>query len=76
MNNKYKYVKYLSYITQLGLNIVTPVILCIIISLYIKNKFNLGDFVVVFGIVIGCGAGFMSLINFIKLIEKENSKKE
>ena len=76
MNNKYKYIKYLSYITQLGLNIVTPVILCIIISLYIKNKFNLSDFVVVFGIVIGCGAGFMSLINFIKLIEKENSKKE
>ncbi|MBE7038596.1 MAG: AtpZ/AtpI family protein [Ruminococcaceae bacterium] len=76
MNDKYKYIKYLSYVTQLGLNIVTPVVLCIIISVYIKNKFNIGDIIVVAGIVIGCGAGFMSLINFIKFIEKENSKKE
>ena len=76
MNDKYKYIKYLSYVTQLGLNIVTPVVLCIIISIYIKNKFNIGDIIVVAGIVIDCGAGGMSLINFIKLIEKENSKKE
>ena len=63
MNDKYKYIKYLSYVTQLGLNIVTPVVLCIIISIYIKNKFNIGDIIVVAEIVIGCGAGFMSLIN-------------
>lgn len=76
MSDKYKYIKALSYITQLGMNIVTPIILCIIISIYIKNKFRLSNYVVVFGIIIGCGAGFMSLINFIKYVAKENSKKD
>lgn len=72
MNKKYKTVKAFAYVTQLGFNIITPVILCIIIAIYIKNKFMLGDYVVILGIIIGCGAGFMSLFNFIKLVEREN----
>lgn len=72
LNKKYKSLKALAYVTQLGFNIITPVILCIIISIYIKNKFMLGDYVVILGIIIGCGTGFMSLVNFIKLVEKEN----
>lgn len=74
MDRKHKSLKAFAYVTQLGFNIITPVILCIIISLYIKNKFNLGDYAVVAGIIIGCGAGFMSLINFIKYVENENKK--
>ncbi len=72
LNKKYKSLKALAYVTQLGFNIITPVILCIIIAIYIKNKFMLGDYAVILGIIVGCGAGFMSLLNFIKLVEKEN----
>ncbi len=74
MNKKYGGLKALAYVTQLGFNIITPIILCIIIAIFLKNKFMLPDYTVVAGIIIGCGAGFMSLINFIKLVEKENKK--
>lgn len=66
----------LAMITQFGLSVITPILLCTLGSLWLKNKFALGNFTVIIGIIIGIGAGIMSMINMIRrmndIVKKED----
>lgn len=63
----YRAMKAFSYITQLGLSVIAPIIICTVVSVWIKNRFDLGNFVVIAGIIIGIGSGFVSMYNFYKI---------
>lgn len=79
MDNKFllNTAKWLSYVTQLGLSIVTPIVLCVFVAIYIKNKTGWGDIVVVIGLVVGLVAGAYSFYSFVKIVLKstKNTKR-
>ncbi len=59
MNNKSNIVEALSMVTQIGLNMLVSIFLCLAIGSWVDNKFgtNLMIFFIAFGIISGyCGA--------------------
>ncbi len=55
-----------SMITQFGLCVIVPMLLCIGGSVWLKNRCNLGDWVVLIGLLMGIGSGIMSMLKTIK----------
>ena len=74
-NDYNKIIRAFAWITQLGLNMVTPIILCIFIGSYIQRKFQLGNTVMLISILLGIGGSFMSLVNFIRTVGKEERER-
>ncbi len=70
-----KIIRAFAWITQLGLNMVTPLILCIFIAGYIQRKFQLGNTIMLISILLGIGGSFMSLVNFIRTVRKEEKER-
>ena len=65
----------LAMITQFGIGTITPMLLCIFVALWLKNRFALGDWVVLIGVFMGIGSGFLSMMKMIRQMS-ELSKKE
>ena len=65
-----------STITQLGLSVAVPIVLCILLAGWLKNKFQLGNYVTVIGIIIGVGSGCCSFINFARLMNKTTNRRD
>lgn len=70
--------KGLSYLTQLGLSIITPVILCAFLGSFLKKRFNIPDFLLIIIILIGVLSGISSAVSFVKsyLRRIENEEKQ
>lgn len=64
--------KNLALLTQIGLSICTPVILCILGAKWLQDRLSLGSWIVIVGAALGAGAGILSLI---KLGKSVNNKK-
>lgn len=74
-DDRYKSMRALAWVTQLGLNMVTPLVLCIIAAAWLKNKFGMGDWIIFAAIIIGAGGSVVSMFSFIKTVNKENGRK-
>lgn len=61
----------LSMISQFGLSVATPIVLCILAAGWLKQRFALGDWVMLAGVLTGVGSGLCSILNFIKRIQKK-----
>lgn len=57
-------------VSQLGLSIAAPIIICIMAGEWLQNKLALGQWVTLLSILIGTGSGFCSMIKFMKTIQK------
>lgn len=77
MNKKiFNSLKNLSMLSQLGISVITPPLLCIIATLWLKEKFSLGDWVVIVGIIFGTASGIVSLVNYMKIGLKDAKKSQ
>ncbi len=56
----------LSMLTQLGLSVVTPPILCVLLALFLQRRFGAGDWVLLAAILIGIISGVTSVFSFVK----------
>ena len=65
----------LGMITQFGISTITPMLLCIFAALWLQSRFGLGDWVVLVGVLMGVGSGFMSMMKMIRQMS-ELSRKE
>lgn len=74
--NKYRYMRAAGHITQFGLDMVTPVLLCTIIAVWLKNKLSLGSWVVIVAIIAGVAVSALNMFKFIKTVEKEMGGKK
>lgn len=70
--------KQLVLISQLGISIITPTLVCILICVYISNKTGVGGWIYIIGFVFGLGASFMTAYKFYKaeVDKKEPDRKE
>ncbi|MCR5828830.1 MAG: AtpZ/AtpI family protein [Lachnospiraceae bacterium] len=77
--NRRKYlsevVKQLSWLTQLGLSLITPVLLCILGCSFLCSRFGIGGWIYIPGFILGLGASFMTAYKFY-LSESAKGKKD
>lgn len=65
----------LTLITQFGLSLISPIFLCIFVSLKIQKYFNFGAWIVIVGIALGVGSMALNFYKFYKKhIHKKNNK--
>ncbi len=76
--SKYSAFKYLAWITQLGLSVIIPIVVCTLIGNYLKNQFGFSDIIVLISIFLGLISAGINCIKFFRYAEKEaeKSKKE
>ena len=70
--NKYKSLRAAAWLTQFGLNMVSPIILALLLAAWLKNKFSLGNWIIILAVIFGVGAAFTSMFSFIKFVQREN----
>lgn len=71
MKNQNPFTK-LILITHFGLSLITPVILCVLVSVYIQKQYHTGIWVVIVGIILGIA----SMINYFYRFYKKYSNEE
>lgn len=71
MENKYRHMRAAAHITQFGLDLVTPIILCVIAASFVKNKFDTGGWIVVLGVCLGVMAAMLNMKKFIDTVKRE-----
>lgn len=72
----YDSLKYLSLISQIGISVITPCLLCILGALWLRSKFNLGDWVIILGILFGLAGGIVSISKYAKMALRDARKSE
>lgn len=76
-NNEFiEIAKGLTNIAQFGLSIITPIILCALLGAFLKNHYQIPDFVVILIILFGIVSGISSAATFIKAYLKRIEKED
>ena len=75
-NNHKEIFQALNSISQLGLSVVISFLLWIFIAMWIRDKFNLGNFIMIIGIFLGLGSAVLSFIKFCGLISPKEKNDE
>lgn len=70
----FRALKNLTWLTQLGISMLTPLFMCLFAALWLQRKFALGDWVVLAGLVIGLISGAQAFISFLKFAHREIKK--
>ena len=76
MKNKKAFALALSGITQLGIRVVLSFLIWIFIALRLKNAFDLGNYIVLIGIILGIGSAGISFYDFCKKACQASEIKE
>ena len=58
-------------LTQFGLQIFVPIASCIILAGWLQRAYQLGNWVILLGIVLGVGAGISNLMSIIRKMTKK-----
>lgn len=64
----------LSYLTQVGLSVATPIVLCLLAARWLQSRFEWGGWVLFVGLLIGLTSGLMSLWKFLRLVERKSAR--
>ncbi len=80
MNNKKRSnreaLKYFGMISQFGLNIIVCFGIWLFLALYLQDKFNLGSWIVLIGIIFGCISAGYTVSSFFKMAMRDAKKSE
>lgn len=66
--------KNLSILTQLGLSLIMPVLLCLFLCWFLVNRFGLPGWIFIPGLVLGLGASAVTGWKFYQMIMKDQKK--
>lgn len=66
--------KNLVYLTQMGMSLAMPLVICIAGSAWLKDKFELGGWVVILGIVLGIGSMAVTLRDYVISFSRKAQK--
>lgn len=79
MKDLYDIARHLVWITQFGLSIAVPPLVCIFLAVFLQRSFSLGGWIVGAGIALGALGAAGGLRSSLKMIERqgrgENEKK-
>ena len=66
----------LSMLTQFGLSVALPPVLCVLFGLWAQNKWALGDWVIVVSLLAGLLSGACSFASFIRTARYKAKKED
>lgn len=69
-------VKNLMWLSQLGLTILAPPLLCIWGCSWLQSRFGIGPWLMVVAIVLGLGASVSSAMRFYAMVKRQNETKK
>lgn len=64
------------WLTQFGLSVVGPVALCVWGSVWLRDRFDLGSWVVIVGVVLGIGGSVSALWSSLKAMERQSKDED
>ena len=80
MKSGFSAAKCLVWLTQFGFSVVSPLLVCILGSIWLSRHFGIGKWIIAIGIIAGIGGAISGLINSLKTMERlsksENDEKE
>ena len=65
-----KNLRLITWFMQFGLSVVTPLVLCILVSVWIRNRYNTGGWVILIGILLGIGSAVCGLIDSMRTMKR------
>jgi hypothetical protein len=65
-------IKALSYLTQVGLTAIIPIFIWIYVAGLIREKFSLGNYIIIIGILLGIASSYVSLYKLFKAMNDNN----
>ncbi len=70
--------RYLGLVSQLAISMVTPVLMMIFVCIWLKNRFGLGNWIILAGMFLGVGSGISSVWTYLKksISDAEKQQKE
>lgn len=71
-----KSLRHLTMLAQLGFSIATPLVLCILGSRWLQNRFSLGGWILAVGVLLGVGGAFSGLVKCMKRFKSEIDRDE
>ncbi len=69
-------IKALSAFTQLGLSVAVSFLLWILMAMWLRKTFSLGNGVMIAGVILGAGSGFLSFIKYLRTFKSSDTPKE
>lgn len=75
-NSKKEIFAALSAVTQLGLSVVISFLLWIAIAYWVKQKFSLGNYVMIIGVFMGLGSAVTTFVKFCTSIGKGDKNEK
>ena len=74
-NNTFRILQNLTFLTQLGISLAVPPVLCIFGAGFLQRRFGLGDWVLLAGILLGVGGSFSSLLSFSRYAKRQAGRR-
>lgn len=71
MRKGFGFLKNIVWLTQLGLGVAAPIVLGVLGSVWLRNRFGLGGWVVALGTVLGVGGSFAALWQDLKEMDRQ-----
>ena len=68
--------RYLGLISQLAISMLTPVFMMIVICSWLKNKYAMGDWIIIAGLLLGIGSGLSNAWTYLKRFLREGEKEQ
>ena len=59
------------WLTQFGISVVGPVVLCVWGAVWLRNRFDLGAWIVIAGVLLGLGGAATSLWSSLKAMDRQ-----
>lgn len=66
----------LVWLTQLGLSTAAPLACCVLVAVWLRNRFGLGVWVIIVGAVLGLVLAFDGLRSSLKIMHRISKKKK
>lgn len=66
----------LALLTQLGISVAAPPLLCLYLADWLRDQFSLGIWIMAVGLVLGIGGGVTSVYRFWLMIQKRFEGKD
>lgn len=66
----------LSLLSQMGISLAAPLLLCLFLCSWLNSRFMIGEWIYVPGFIMGLGGSFMTAYKFYLSVMKTQKKKK
>lgn len=69
-------IKELVWVTQFGLSVISPLLICLLPAVFLRNRYSLGNWIVIVALVLGVGGTVMAFVRNLRDIARRDKPKK